>query len=364
MPVDLRKPVLLHADNFMPLTRTPWAGSVITTCYKDEVVPEARGRMVGESWEFSCDPAYPSRIDGHDVTLPELVDAHPHEIFGEEEVGPNRIVNCEILVKMIDAAQPLSLQIHPTDDDQDLKPGTCGKPESWYVLRAQQGAGIYLGFNRSLKIQELRDLLLKEDAAKDVLQFVPVQPGDYFEISPGVPHAIGAGVTILEPQRLKAGSSGMTFRMWDWGRKYASNGTLDLNAGLPRELHLEQSLKLVNPERQFGPQFVDVCRRMPTHKRLKGSKWTSFPENAYYQLHLVDTIEGDHLTLQLARGYGALVVLSGSMAACGVNLSKGRSALLPSNCFPLERVQLSPDTKLAIVVPAHAEFKVIELMRS
>ena len=201
--IDLSKPLLLRPDNFLPLARTPWAGSTIAAKYKSDLVPESAGKKIGEAWEFSCDPSFPSKLKDYPVTLSELFLARAPEIFGPA----NSDKRCELLVKLINASDPLSVQVHPRDDDPDLKSNECGKPESWYVLDAEPGAGIYLGFSRKMSRDELRQGLLSGNS-RELLQFVAVKPGDYFEIEPGVAHCVGPGVTLLEPQRVVEGLSG------------------------------------------------------------------------------------------------------------------------------------------------------------
>src|SRR5262249_40973462 len=141
-----------------------------------------------------------------------------------------------------------------------------GKPESWLILSAEPGAGIYLGFSKAFAKAELFSILadpLRTSELKDLLQFVPVAENDYFEIAPGVPHAIGAGVTLVEPQRVAPGKSGQTFRLWDWDRRYDEKGQLDPIKGKARELHVAQCKHLVDPMQQCGLDFVSKLRRSP-----------------------------------------------------------------------------------------------------
>ena len=83
-----------------------------------------------------------------------------------------------------------------------------------------RSCGLYIGFDNAISKEKLESLLRDGDKAKATLKFVEVKAGDYFEIEPGVTHAIGPGVTLLEPQRIIKGQSGKTYRLWDWGRKY------------------------------------------------------------------------------------------------------------------------------------------------
>jgi len=352
-PAWLRRPVLLSPDNFTPLARTPWGGQVIASTYKQSVVKAADDTVIGESWEFSCDPAFPSRILATGETLLEAVQKWPEAILSPRLAASG--ATCEILLKLLDAAEPLSLQVHPADHDSHLKAGECGKPESWLVLRAAPGAGIYLGFARSMTREALRAALLDGASARDLLHFVAVKPGDYFEIEPGVPHAIGGGVTLLEPQRILTGQAGKTYRLWDWGRRYDAQGRLDMTNGQARPLHVDESLPLVDPERQVGEAFVATLRRQPTEHRFSGGvSVREFPANPYYKTVLCSLPAGAQLTLVIEDGYGALLTLSGAVVVNGETILQGQPALLPNFAAPFKMIA-TETTELAIVTPALAE---------
>jgi hypothetical protein len=166
-----------------------------------------------------------------------------------------------LLVKLLDAAEPLSVQIHPSDDYVGLRPGECGKPEAWYVVERDPGAGLFLGFREGVGAAEVRAALDANADVSRLMHFVPVEPGDFFVIEAGTPHAIGAGVTLVEPQRMIAGSSGVTYRYWDWGRRYDSAGVPSVRregARAPRgPRHRRDRLGA----RHSARSFVDTIRR-------------------------------------------------------------------------------------------------------
>jgi len=351
--IDLTKLLRLRPDNFTPQQRTPWAGSAIAANIKGELVPDVRGKKIGESWEFSCDPSFPSKLLDYPVMLPELFHARAAEIFGPEHSNKR----CELLVKLINACEPLSLQVHPRDGDSDLNPDECGKPESWYVLDSEHGAGIYLGFSRKLSREDLRRGLLG-GSGLELLQFVPVSPGDYFEIEPGVAHCIGPGVTLLEPQRIVEGLSGKTFRMWDFNRLYSESGQLDMLHGKPRELHLEEGLKLVDPMVQTGPKWLATLRRSPKIETIApGVTAEVFPANQWYQTVIVRSDRAGEFVLPVAKSYAVVSVLSGEMSSNTMSIPKGMSALIPFNAFPVSFKCIASST-IAIVSPVFTEIGV------
>jgi len=334
----LRGPILLAHDNFTPLTRTPWGGKEIWRRYKSHLAGTGEEQAIGESWEISCDPTFPSKISETEITLQEVIDAFPEEMLSPALVK-HGVKTCEILVKLLNAADPLSLQIHPEDGDGFLAPGECGKPESWLILHAEPGAGLYLGFSRAISRDGLREILSKPgDEAKEVLQFVPVKAGDYFEIAPGVPHAIGPGVTLLEPQRIRVGQSGKTYRVWDWGRVYNDKGFPDPVRGKPRELHLDAGLRLMDPMTQVGESFVASTRRLPrTHHPRPGFVWQEYPANPHFQVHVLRCEPRVEAVLEVVHGYAVATQLEGKMRMKGGDglveeLFFGQSAF----CQPLQ----------------------------
>lgn len=310
----VRGPLLLNPNNFTPLSRTPWAGSHISDQYKKDILSPVTGQRVGESWEFSCDPSMPSSLREIEISLPELIDQMPGEILSPEFAAG---VGCEILVKLLNADHPLSFQVHPEDEDPDLKATECGKPESWLVLDAKPGAGIYLGFRKGLTKDVLQQKLLAGSPLTEDLFFVPVRANDYFDIAPGVPHAIGPGVTLLEPQRIQKGKSGKTYRLWDWNRRYFPNGTIsdDPELGSPRELHIEACLRLIRPEIHCGSDFVNTLRRIPEEILLaSGGRVLDFPANPWYRTQRVwPGVSPHHTIVRLDSGFGVLVVLKGDL---------------------------------------------------
>lgn len=149
-------------------------------------------------------------------------------------------------MKLLDADAPLSLQIHPRHDDPSLSPNESGKPEAWYVARAEPGAWIAFGWKEGVGPEDARAALRRADGSlATLLQRVEVVEGDVFVVDAGTPHAIGPGVTLVEPQFVAPGKLGVTYRYWDWERRYDREGRLD-PSGSPRPLHVERALEVTN----------------------------------------------------------------------------------------------------------------------
>jgi mannose-6-phosphate isomerase len=212
------------------------------------------GKGIGESWEVADLAEGNSTVDDDAVCrafagepLGALV-----QRFGRHLVGtahpPDRF---PILVKLIDAAEDLSVQVHPGAGYARAHPGTFSKDEAWWVVDAARGGRVLHGFvegvSRRLFVDAVRMGLCHE-----LMRSIDVKKGDVLHVSPGVVHAIGAGVVVLEVQE----PSDTTFRVWDFNRK---------ENGKPRQLHLEQALDVAlfsdvpgaQPPPLSTPRFAD-----------------------------------------------------------------------------------------------------------
>jgi mannose-6-phosphate isomerase len=215
-----------------------WGGARIAT------LPAKRARghaptshTTGESWEVSDLPEGQSVVDDGDFaaafagrTLGDLVTE-----FSASLVGHGR-TRFPLLVKIIDAREDLSVQVHPGAAYASAHPGTFSKDEAWLVLDAEPGARALHGFVEGVDERSFRAAIV-ENRADALLRSVPVVPGDVLHIGPGTVHAVGRGLMLLEVQE----PSDTTFRVWDYGR---------LQDGKPRALHVEQALAVA----RFGAQ--------------------------------------------------------------------------------------------------------------
>ena len=151
-----------------------------------------------------------------------------HELFGDAKGD-----RFPLLIKILDAHDDLSVQVHPDDAyAAEHEHGSLGKRECWYVLDAEPDTDIIIG-QRARNRQEFAQMI-DEGRWDDMLNLVPIHKGDFFRIDPGTIHAIKGGTLILETQQ----SSDVTYRVYDYDRAGAD--------GKPRELHVQQSLDVVN----------------------------------------------------------------------------------------------------------------------
>ncbi|MBN2089589.1 class I mannose-6-phosphate isomerase [candidate division KSB1 bacterium] len=258
----IHRPLIPAADNFTPRERTPWGGTKIAKYYKKWLnLPDTQ--IIGESWEISGHPSFPNhfqfKIENHFVTftLTELLQQVPDAILGKiiAKKFKNRI---PLLVKIVDSADNLSIQVHPDDHYPRLKPGEMGKTEAWYILDAEPDAGIYLGLQPNVTRNEFETALKQGTDISKLLNFVPVKPGEIYFIPAGTIHAIGKGITLLEPQQ----TSETTYRVWDWNRLYGSDSQLSAT-GKPRQLHIDDSMAVINFNNARGQAFIDEIKGKP-----------------------------------------------------------------------------------------------------
>lgn len=183
-----------------------------------------------ECWELSMFPGSSSIIVSGENKGKTL-----EEVLTEKDVGPiqKKFPYFPILIKLIDARDNLSIQVHPSDEYALKNENSFGKSEMWYILSADEGAGLYVGFNDNYSKEEI-EKRLKDSTILETLNFFKVKPGECYMINPGTIHAIGAGVRLIEIQQ----NSNLTYRLYDYLRKD--------DKGNYRELHIEKALKVID----------------------------------------------------------------------------------------------------------------------
>ena len=202
---------------------------------KDDFSKETGLTPLAETWECSTHPDGPSVIaSGSEAgrTLLSVLKEHPDYIG----TSPLRMPDggLPVMVKLIDAAKDLSVQVHPDDDyAAEHENGSLGKTEMWYVVDAKPDAKLVYGFSRNMTERLVRQSLAKGNIER-YLQKVPVHKDDVFVIRPGTMHGIGAGTLVAEIQE----SSNVTYRVYDYNR-------LDKD-GKKRQLHIEKALEVAD----------------------------------------------------------------------------------------------------------------------
>ena len=211
-----------------------WGGCKLKTAYHKLTDKSP----CAESWELSFHKDGPCRLENGKT----LIEATTALEWGE---NTKKFPFFPVLIKFIDAEQNLSVQVHPSDEYALKYENSFGKTEMWYIVEADEGAGIYLGFNRDVTKEEY-EAAIKENRLTELLNFFEVKAGDCYFIPSGTIHAICKGCLICEIQQ----NSNLTYRVYDYGRK-------DKN-GNERELHIDKALKVTNLNR-FEPVTFEDC---------------------------------------------------------------------------------------------------------
>lgn len=215
--------------------KTPWGGERLKTLYSKDIpcVP------AGESLECSCIPGLESH-DATGISLPELITRH-----GKRLVGQYAGREFPLLLKLLDARDTLSVQVHPDNAYAAAHENKLGKTEAWLILQADEGAELVYGVQPGVTMDQLREACEHGSAVEPLLRRVKVQPGDVCFIPAGCVHAICSGVLLYEIQQ----SSDVTYRFYDWDRRDARGNT--------RPLHLQDALAVtdlsIQPEVLHAP---------------------------------------------------------------------------------------------------------------
>ncbi len=229
--------------NYGPFLLSPagkdylWGG----TRLKDDFAKDVDMTPLAETWECSTHPdGFSHVVSGPFAgqSLSDVIREHP-EFLGTHPKSKGEL---PILVKLIDARQDLSVQVHPDDAyAEKYENGQQGKSEMWYVVDAAPGASLIYGFYNDITKEKLRRAI-QDETVERYLQRVPIHKNDAFFIPAGQVHAIGQRALVAEVQQ----SSNLTYRMYDYGR-------LDKN-GKPRELHIEKALAVANLKGSVAPR--------------------------------------------------------------------------------------------------------------
>lgn len=191
------------------------------------------GEILAESWELSCHPDGPSTIANGPYagkTLTEYIATEGKKVLG---TNCRRFRDFPILIKLIDARDNLSIQVHPSNQYALQNEGQYGKTEMWVICDCKEGAFLYYGFQKEISREEF-ERRIREDTLLEVLNAVPVHKGDVFFIESGTIHAIGKDIVIAEIQQ----NSNVTYRVYDYGRVGKD--------GKKRDLHIAKALDVTN----------------------------------------------------------------------------------------------------------------------
>ncbi len=301
------------------MKETVWGGSKLRSVM-GKTIPSDH---TGESWEIAAHRNGQSRIVTGPLagkTMQEAIEIAPQEILGTY-IWQKYGTHFPLLIKLIDANDNLSVQVHPSDAMAAKLEGAgeSGKTEMWVVLEAKPDAKLLYGFKKEVTPQAFAKAI-EEQKLEDLVNWVPVQKRDAFFIPAGTLHAIGAGILLAEIQQ----NSDTTYRVYDFGR-------LGLD-GKPRELHVEKALQVTDLHSSQGREYANLetgilCPYFKTWRH---------------------TLQGEYRLQLEADRFEILMVLEGSGSLSGRPFKAGDSILLPA---ALEEVFLEGNAQYLQVIP-------------
>lgn len=278
-----------------------------------------QGQAIGESWELYDDAAGSVQVAAGPAQGMDL--GQLRAAWGEALLGPSltaRGGRFPLLLKLIDAQQDLSVQVHPDDALARALhgPQARGKNELWVVLEAAPGARLLSGFKPGTTAKDL-ETALAAAAVESLLQAVPVKAGDVVDVPAGRVHAIGAGCLVAEVQQ----NSDWTYRLWDYGR---------LEDGQPRALHLAEARQALRFDAELGCRSGQI---LPQPRTEAWGQWEALFEGPFFK------VERFHLRAESvlpASGMPRLLMaLQGELrlawgAEAGMIVPRGATVLLPA----------------------------------
>ncbi|MDD6729029.1 MAG: class I mannose-6-phosphate isomerase [Eubacteriales bacterium] len=286
-----------------------WGG----TRLKSDFGFESDYDKVAEGWMLSCHKDGRNIIDGGEFdgkTLDEVIDD-----CGKEKVVGTRSLDFPyfpVLIKLIDAKDNLSIQVHPDNDYAQRVEGEFGKTEIWYVLDATDDAQLVYGFKEKITSEEFQKAI-EDNTLMDVLNTVKVKKGDLFFIEAGTVHAIGKGTLIAEIQQ----NSNSTYRVYDYGRIGAD--------GKPRELHVKKAVDVSVTE----PPKYDI-KPMGQPEKHNGYVSTLLTKCDLFTVNHYDVSEKVTLCAD-KKSFNHILVVDGSGQINGKGLKKGDSFFVPAS---------------------------------
>ena len=300
-------PIFLNAV----LQEKIWGGTKLHSLFNFNLPSD----KTGEAWIISAHPNGISTIKSPAeyvrLGLDELYKTHP-ELFNGQQLA-----SFPLLIKLLDASDDLSIQVHPDDEYALEHEGEYGKNECWYVVQAEPGAKIVYG-HTAMTPEEFAEKIDNE-AWSDLFTELPVKAGDFFDVPSGTIHAIGGGIVILETQQ----NSDTTYRVYDYNRTD--------DAGNPRPLHIQQTKDVTTI-----PHSVPTTNQQVMTSET-GTR-TTFVENKFFTVWKYD-IDGDYSDA-LSSTYHLVTVLDGkgTLTVDGIEYSiqKADSFILPSGTPTLQ----------------------------
>ena len=256
----------------------PWGGRRLADVLAKKVDPQ--GGPYGEAWELSDHPDGRSRVANGPVAgqlFGDVIRAWPDLLLGVAK-APDRY---PLLVKYIDAAQDLSVQVHPSDATAPA--GDRGKTECWYVMDCDPGAQMIHGLAPGVDAAALERAARSGEIEPCIRRF-EIHPGDFIDIPAGTVHATLRGTLLCEVQQ----SSNTTYRLWDWNRQP------------PRPLHVAEAVRVANYDPAATPDPVNV-------RQIEVGRWLRLVRNEFFETQIACWPAGEAVVLERPNPHGLIL---------------------------------------------------------
>lgn len=329
----------LYPIRFRPaLKETLWGGSTLSRRFGKKAKAGAR---IGESWEITGMPGASSVVANGFLkgnTLEEIAEVYMDELLGEsvyEKYGSE----FPLLIKLIDAADRLSIQVHPDDRLAAERHHAWGKTEMWYIIDAKPGAVIYTGFRKKTTKEEYLDHLAGK-RLEELINVTAVKAGDVFFIPAGMVHAIGGGVLLAEIQQ----TSDVTYRIYDWDRVDTS--------GRPREMHTALALDAIN----FNLDSNNLIRTEPEINKtvlLAESPWFHTSLIMFNRPVIKDYSLTESFVIYICTGSMAVIEWMGHRE----EIREGETLLIPASAESVAIIPRETATLLEVYVPGRVKMQ-------
>ena len=284
-----------------------WGGTKL----RDEYGFKSDLSKLAEGWMLSCHKDGENTIENGEFfgkTITEVVKENP-DFLGE---NGKKFEYFPILIKIIDAKDDLSVQVHPDNEYAMRVENEYGKTECWYILDCDEGAELIYGFNRDISSVEFKNRIT-DNTFLETVNKVKVKKGNLFFIEAGTLHAIGKGILLAEIQQ----NSNTTYRVYDYGRLGAD--------GKPRDLHIEKAIDVTNctpPTRSTNPEgelveYEDYSTQLLTECDLFNVKKVSIK-------NIFDGIADE-------KSFVSVLVTNGNGKIENIDIKKGDSLFIPAN---------------------------------
>ena len=300
---------------------------------------------IGESWELADledDQSVVHQGPAAGITLGQLVKEWGRDLIGRAELFQGRF---PLLLKFLDARQPLSVQVHPDQKMAERLGGNVRvKNEAWHVLDAEPDGAIYRGLADGVTKESFVEAI-EAGTVASTLKRVAVKPGQCYYLPSGTVHALGAGVVVAEVQT----PSDITYRVYDWDR-------VDPNTGRGRTLHIPDALQCIN----FGP---DTVARQP--RSHVASVWTAVTQLVVCdsfvieQVRMVDGVEqdipvGEMIVWMILSGRGEIVSDGGAERLA---FGRGDTVLIPAGLGQARLTTAEDCVWLEVTIPLESDLK-------